>query len=482
MRGEQVSGEYKEKSALIADGWFPTRDAGYMDEDGYIFLSGRADDVIVRGGENMSPGEIEDVLLTHPAIADACACAVPSVEWGEAVGVALVLRDGHLEPDEDEIKELIRARLRSSRVPERIAFRQGTALQRNGQAAAPRGQDASLPTDGPPIPLARWAGRQLAELARETGSARIAALDGATLLGERGSHGGYTIKGRVSAGLGGSRLLPTRDGGWFALTLIRARRPRTAARAVPRRHRRSSDDHRGDRRGGGAPRLRRAARARPRCSACRSPRRTKPRPRRRSKCSRAGPHRAATARPPPAGGRPVGDLGGAARRAPAVAGGRRSGQGREPDRARPDPPRRSGDVRPDQPGQGQRRSSTCPTRRRSAALIALIRRADFVIESSRVRALLHLGIDADGAGARDAGPGLAEHHRPRRQRRGGGLGRDRQRLRRRRRAQPARWPMAAGEIGYVGDALPDPLTGITARAGRLARLPGGRGAAGSAWP
>jgi acyl-CoA synthetase (AMP-forming)/AMP-acid ligase II len=122
VRGEQVSGEYKEKSALTADGWFPTRDAGYMDEDGYIFLAGRADDVIVRGGENMSPGEIEDVLLTHPAIADACACAVPSVEWGEAVGIALVLRDGHLKPAEDEIKELIRARLRSSRVPDKVAF------------------------------------------------------------------------------------------------------------------------------------------------------------------------------------------------------------------------------------------------------------------------------------------------------------------------------------------------------------------------
>jgi acyl-CoA synthetase (AMP-forming)/AMP-acid ligase II len=122
VRGEQVSGEYKEKSALTADGWFPTRDAGYIDEDGYIFLSGRADDVIVRGGENMSPGEIEDVLLTHPAIADACACAVPSIEWGEAVGVALVLRDGHLAPAEDEIKELIRARLRSSRVPDKVAF------------------------------------------------------------------------------------------------------------------------------------------------------------------------------------------------------------------------------------------------------------------------------------------------------------------------------------------------------------------------
>ncbi len=121
VRGDQVSGEYKEKSALIEGGWFPTRDAGYIDEDGYIFLSGRADDVIVRGGENMSPGEIEDVLLTHPAIADACACAVPSVEWGEAVGIAVVVREGHEAPAESELKELIRGRLRSSRVPDRVA-------------------------------------------------------------------------------------------------------------------------------------------------------------------------------------------------------------------------------------------------------------------------------------------------------------------------------------------------------------------------
>jgi acyl-CoA synthetase (AMP-forming)/AMP-acid ligase II len=122
VRGEQVSGEYKERSALDAEGWFPTRDAGYMDEDGYLFLSGRADDVIVRGGENMSPGEIEDVVLTHPAVGDACAVAIPSVEWGEAVGMAIVPRDGHEAPAEDEIKELVRSRLRSSRVPEKVIY------------------------------------------------------------------------------------------------------------------------------------------------------------------------------------------------------------------------------------------------------------------------------------------------------------------------------------------------------------------------
>lgn len=122
VRGDQVSGEYKEKSALTADGWFPTRDAGYLDRDGYLFLSGRADDVIVRGGENLSPGEIEDVLLTHPALSDVCATGIPSQEWGEAVGVALVVSDGVPPPEQDELRRLVRDRLRSSRVPEQILF------------------------------------------------------------------------------------------------------------------------------------------------------------------------------------------------------------------------------------------------------------------------------------------------------------------------------------------------------------------------
>ena len=121
VRGDQVSGEYKERKALDKDGWFPTRDAGWIDADGYLFLAGRTDDVIVRGGENMSPGEIEDVLMTHPAIADAAAVGVPSVEWGEAVGIAIVAKPDQTLPSDDELRALIRNRLRSSRVPERIA-------------------------------------------------------------------------------------------------------------------------------------------------------------------------------------------------------------------------------------------------------------------------------------------------------------------------------------------------------------------------
>jgi acyl-CoA synthetase (AMP-forming)/AMP-acid ligase II len=121
VRGEQVSGEYRERSALDAEGWFPTRDAGWIDAEGYLFLAGRADDVIVRGGENISPGEIEAVLMSHPVIADAAAVAVPSMEWGEAVGIAVVAKANQLPPSEEELRTLIRSRLRSSRVPERIA-------------------------------------------------------------------------------------------------------------------------------------------------------------------------------------------------------------------------------------------------------------------------------------------------------------------------------------------------------------------------
>jgi acyl-CoA synthetase (AMP-forming)/AMP-acid ligase II len=120
VRGDQVSGEYRERSALDNQGWFPTRDAGWLDVQGYLFLAGRADDVIVRGGENISPGEIEDVLLTHSAIADAAAVSVPSAEWGESVGIAIVPRPNHPVPSDDELRALIKHRLRSSRVPEQV--------------------------------------------------------------------------------------------------------------------------------------------------------------------------------------------------------------------------------------------------------------------------------------------------------------------------------------------------------------------------
>ena len=132
VRGPQVSGEYEGRSVLDNEGWFPTRDAGYLDDEGYLFLSGRADDVIVRGGENMSPGEIEDLLHEHPAVSDVAAVGIPSEEWGETVALAVVLNGGYDFPEE-EICSHIREHLRSSWVPEVVRFAEELPYNETGK-------------------------------------------------------------------------------------------------------------------------------------------------------------------------------------------------------------------------------------------------------------------------------------------------------------------------------------------------------------
>jgi acyl-CoA synthetase (AMP-forming)/AMP-acid ligase II len=122
VKGEQVSGEYEDRGPVIdKQGWFPTRDAGSMDEDGYLFLEGRADDVIVRGGENMSPGEIEDILLEHGAVSDVAVVGIPDEQWGEGVAAAVVLKTGKTASAE-ELQNWVKGKLRSSRVPQHIEF------------------------------------------------------------------------------------------------------------------------------------------------------------------------------------------------------------------------------------------------------------------------------------------------------------------------------------------------------------------------
>ena len=122
VRGEQVSGEYLGGGSLVeSDGFFPTRDGGSLDEEGYLFVEGRVDDIIVRGGENLSPGEIEEVLLEHKAVADCAVVGVPSEQWGEAVAAVIVLREDRTG-DAEELRSWVKERLRSSRTPERIEF------------------------------------------------------------------------------------------------------------------------------------------------------------------------------------------------------------------------------------------------------------------------------------------------------------------------------------------------------------------------
>ncbi len=122
VRGEQVSGEYANRPGDDTEGWFATHDGGWFDSDGFLYVEGRLDDVIVRGGENLSPGEIEDVLLAHGAVSEAVVVGVPDEEWGEAVAAVVVLQPGALATP-DELSDWVVAHLRSSRRPAVVEIR-----------------------------------------------------------------------------------------------------------------------------------------------------------------------------------------------------------------------------------------------------------------------------------------------------------------------------------------------------------------------
>lgn len=119
MKGYQ--GETGLESPLTAEGWLPTRDMGWIDEEGYVFLAGRKDDVIIRGGENIAPAEVENVLLSHPAVEEAAVIGVPDEEWGQRVAAFVVRRPG-TEVSADELGEYCRQRLASFKKPEVICW------------------------------------------------------------------------------------------------------------------------------------------------------------------------------------------------------------------------------------------------------------------------------------------------------------------------------------------------------------------------
>lgn len=122
VRGPQVSGEYLGKKVIDDEGWFATNDAGWLDADGYLYVDGRLDDVIVRGGENISPGEIEDVLRQHESVADVAVLGLPDDQWGEKVAAVVVPREGGA--DAGALAEFVRAKLRSTKTPEAWFFRE----------------------------------------------------------------------------------------------------------------------------------------------------------------------------------------------------------------------------------------------------------------------------------------------------------------------------------------------------------------------
>ena len=128
-------------SPFTADGWLPTRDLGWMDADGYLYVAGRKDDMIIRGGENIAPAEVEAVLGAHPAVDEVAVVGLPDVEWGQRVGAFVVLRPGE-RATADELGEFCRQRLASFKKPEVIRFLPGAAEEPDGQGAAARAAGA----------------------------------------------------------------------------------------------------------------------------------------------------------------------------------------------------------------------------------------------------------------------------------------------------------------------------------------------------
>ena len=122
-RGDRLmKGYWGQESATaetIRDGWLFTGDLGYMDEDGYIFLAGRAKDFIKRGGEMISPEEVEQVLHSHPDIDEAAIIGVPDLDWGERVRALVVARPG-CDVDESDVIEFCRQRMSSFKKPESV--------------------------------------------------------------------------------------------------------------------------------------------------------------------------------------------------------------------------------------------------------------------------------------------------------------------------------------------------------------------------
>ena len=108
-------------SPSMQNGWFYTGDAGYLDKDGYLYIHDRIKDMIVSGGENVYPAEVENALFDHKAVGDAAVIGIPDEKWGEAVKAIIVLKPGASATEEDIIAHS-RTKIAGYKVPKSIDF------------------------------------------------------------------------------------------------------------------------------------------------------------------------------------------------------------------------------------------------------------------------------------------------------------------------------------------------------------------------
>ncbi|MBW1785049.1 MAG: long-chain-fatty-acid--CoA ligase [Deltaproteobacteria bacterium] len=121
---QNMTGYWKNPEATaeaLRGGWLHTRDMGHMDEDGYVFLVDRKDDMIISGGFNIYPREVEDVLYMHPAVLEAAVFGVPDDKWGEAIKAAVSLKEG-MDASEEEIIDHCKKQLASYKKPLSVDF------------------------------------------------------------------------------------------------------------------------------------------------------------------------------------------------------------------------------------------------------------------------------------------------------------------------------------------------------------------------